>query len=66
MLGAHLVFQNTSFPVKNARFTPASRAAVTLARCWPDQYSSWPAVRKILCCSMMDAAPGWDMSTPLV
>jgi len=25
MLGSHRVFQNTSFPEKNARFTPASR-----------------------------------------
>ena len=33
MLGSHLVFQNTSFPLKNARFTPASRAASTFARC---------------------------------
>ena len=27
------VFQNTSLPLKNARFTPASRAASTFARC---------------------------------
>ena len=66
MLGSHRVFQNTSFPLKKARFTPASRAAVTFARCWPDQYSSWPVDMKTLCCSMMDAAPGWDMSRPLV
>ena len=66
MLGSNRVFQNTSFPLKNARFTPASRAALTFARCWPDQYSSWPADMNILCCSMMDAAPDWDMSTPLV
>src|SRR2546428_119795 len=28
MLGSHRVLQYTSFPLKNARFTPASRAAV--------------------------------------
>src|SRR3954470_10915898 len=41
-LGSHRVFQNTSFPLKKARLTPASRAASTLRRCPPDQYSSWP------------------------
>src|SRR3954454_7703944 len=40
MLGSQRVFQNTSLPEKKARFTPALRAASTLAR-WPaDQYSS--------------------------
>ena len=33
MLGSQRVFQNTSLPLKNARLTPASRAASTLARC---------------------------------
>ena len=65
-LAANLVFQNTSLPVKNAMFTPALTAAVTFARCCPDQYSSWPAETKTLCCSIIDAAPGWDMSMPLV
>jgi len=55
MLGSHRVFQNTSFPEKNARFTPASRAAVTVGALLADQYSSWPAARKTLCCSMTDA-----------
>ena len=32
MLGSHRVFQYTSFPLKNARFTPASRAASTFFR----------------------------------
>src|SRR5690242_14216474 len=41
-LGSHRVFQNTSLPEKKARFTPASRAASTLARWLGDQYSSWP------------------------
>jgi len=40
MLGSHLVFQNPSFPLKNARLTPALRAASTFARWSPDQYSS--------------------------
>ena len=40
MLVSQRVFQNISLPLKNARLTPASRAASTLARCWPDQYSS--------------------------
>src|ERR1700730_126048 len=38
MLEAQRVFQKISLPVKNARFTPASRAAVTFARCPADQY----------------------------
>ena len=33
MLASHRVFQNTSLPLKNARLTPASRAASTFARC---------------------------------
>ena len=33
MLGSQRVFQNTSLPLKNARCTPAARAASTLARC---------------------------------
>ena len=32
VLGSKRVFQNTSLPLKNARLTPASRAASTLAR----------------------------------
>ncbi len=32
MLFSQRIFQNTSLPLKNARFTPASRAASTLAR----------------------------------
>ena len=31
-LGAHRVFQHIRLPAKNARLTPAFRAAVTLAR----------------------------------
>ncbi len=45
MLVSQRVFQNTSLPLKNARCTPALRAASTLARCAPDQYSSWPTDR---------------------
>src|SRR5664279_162242 len=48
VLFSQRVFQNTSLPLKNARFTPASRAASTLARCLPDQYSSWPTDRNAL------------------
>ena len=47
-LDSKRVFQNISLPLKNARFTPASRAAVTLVRCVLDQYSSWPLERKSL------------------
>ena len=46
MLFSQRVFQNTSLPLKKARWTPAFRAASTLARCPPDQYSSWPTDRK--------------------
>ena len=49
MLFSQRVFQNTSLPLKNARLTPASRAASTLARWPPDQYSSWPTDRNVLC-----------------
>src|SRR6476646_7219636 len=40
LLDCQRVFQNTSFPLKKARLTPASRAASTLARSPADQYSS--------------------------
>ena len=40
MLVSHRVFQNIRLPEKNARWTPAPRAASTLARCCFDQYSS--------------------------
>ena len=33
MLFSQRVFQNTSLPLKNARCTPAARAASTFARC---------------------------------
>ena len=49
MLVSQRVFQNTSLPLKNARCTPAARAASTLARCPPDQYSSWPTDRNASC-----------------
>src|SRR5215217_6562120 len=45
MLASQRVFQNTSLPLKNARCTPAPRAASTLARWAADQYSSWPTDR---------------------
>ena len=52
----------TSLPLKNARFTPASRAASMFARCAPDQYSSWPTDRKTLWFLM--SAPRRSVSTP--
>ena len=55
MLVSQRVFQNDSLPLKNARLTPASRAASTLARCAPDQYSSCPTDRKTLW--LLDQAP---------
>ena len=64
MLGSHRVFQNTSLPLKNARLTPASRAASTFARCWPDQYSSWPLDMKILW--LRSSEPRLATSRPLV
>ena len=39
---AQRVFQKPSLPLKNAMFTPASRAASMLERCEADQYSSCP------------------------
>ena len=56
MLFSQRVFQKTSLPLKNARLTPASRAASTLARWSPDQYSSWPTDRKALWSSSSAAA----------
>ena len=43
MLFSQRTFQKDSLPLKKARLTPASRAAVTLLSWFPDQYSSWPA-----------------------
>jgi hypothetical protein len=48
MLFSHRVFQKISLPLKNARCTPAARAASTFARCRADQYSSWPTERYTL------------------
>ncbi len=55
MLFSQRVFQKTSLPEKNARFTPASRAASTFARCCDDQYSSCPTERKTLWLSSNEA-----------
>ena len=62
-LGSHRVFQNISFPLKNARLTPASRAVSTLVRCEPAQYSSWPVDRNTLWFSR--SGPRMDVSNPL-
>jgi hypothetical protein len=64
MLGSQRVFQNTSLPEKKARLTPAARAASTLARWPPDQYSSWPTDRKVSCSS--SSAPLRCASMPVV
>src|SRR4029450_3855660 len=42
MAVSHRVFQKILLPLRKAKCTPAARAASTLARCAPDQYSSWP------------------------
>ena len=54
VLGPNWVFQKTSLPEKKARLTPWSRAAVTLARWLPLQYSSWPVDMNILWLSRRD------------
>ena len=64
VLGSQRIFQNTSLPLKNARCTPASRAASTAARCGPDQYSSWPTERKTLW--FLISAPRRSPSSPVV
>src|SRR5215472_4061068 len=46
--GSQRIFQKSSLPVKLARSTPASRAAWVAERISLDQYSSWPAVSRIL------------------
>src|SRR3954447_9972937 len=56
------VFQKTSLPLKKARLTPASRAAVTLARWGPDQYSSCPEDMNILW--FLIRAPRRSVSAP--
>ena len=61
-LAAHRVFHHIVLPVKSARLTPASLAAVTLARSPASQYSECPAFTNTLCCSSIDAAPGADTS----
>src|SRR3984893_12035087 len=57
------VFQNTWLPLKNARFTPAFRAASTFARCPPDQYSSCPTLTYAACCLIKP--PSRSVSIPL-
>ncbi len=64
MLALHRVFQKISLPLKNARFTPAARAASTLARWLPDQYSSCPTDRYTLWLS--SRLPRESTSAPLV
>ena len=64
MLFSQRVFQNTSLPLKKARLTPASRAASTLARWPPDQYSSWPTDRKVLW--FLIRLPRRSLSSPVV
>src|SRR5262245_1011477 len=64
VLVSHRVFQYTSLPVKKARLTPASRAASTLARWAPDQYSSCPMDTNSLCSS--SSAPRRSVSTSVV
>ena len=66
MLGSDRVFQNTSLPLKNARFTPLSRAASTLARCCPDQYSSCPTDRNDLVVGQQRTRGDVPTSMPLV
>ena len=48
VLASQRVFQNTSLPLMKTRLMPAARAASTLLRCRPDQYSSWPTERNVL------------------
>ena len=62
-LSSQRVFQNTSLPLKKARSTPALRAASTLARWPPDQYSSCPTERNALCSRI--SAPSRSLSTPV-
>src|SRR5262245_4282048 len=64
MLDSHRVFQKTSLPLKNARCTPAARAASTLVRCGPDQYSSWPTDRNTRC-RVSSVLPRRSVSTPV-
>src|SRR6185295_6951163 len=63
ILASQRVFQKTSLPLKKARFTPAARAASTLARCTPAQYSSCPTDMKTLC--SRSSAPRRAVSTPV-
>ena len=63
MLACQRVRQNTSLPLKKARLTPALRAASTLARWAPDQYSSWPVAMKTLWLRISD--PKRSVSTPV-
>ena len=65
MLVSQRVFQKTSLPLKKAKCTPglALRAASTLARCPPDQYSSWPTDKNTLW--LRSSAPERSLSTPV-
>ena len=62
MLFSQRVFQKTSLPLKNARCTPAARAASTCVALAPDQYSSWPTDRNTWCSRI--SAPRRSESTP--
>ena len=65
MLGSQRVFQKIWLPLKNARFTPASRAASTLARWFADQYSSWPTDMNTWCCSNRLAGAASTSTPPM-
>jgi hypothetical protein len=61
MLFSQRTFQNTSLPAMKMRWTPASRAASTLARWAADQYSSWPEEMNTFLSSISD--PRKSLST---
>ena len=63
VLFSQRVFQKISLPLKNARCTPAFRAASTFARCPADQYSSCPTDMNILWLRI--SAPFRSLSTPV-
>src|SRR4029078_7843917 len=66
---SYRVFQNISLPLKKAKLMPALRALSTLARCCPDQYSSWATERNAfgateLVRPIAELAPRRSVSTP--
>ena len=66
MLVSHRVFQNTSLPLKNARLTPASRAASHVGALLAGPVLVVAGGQEELVVVRCSRYPGWATSTPLM